>query len=252
MLVLPGLFRKRSRLSFQVDERNILWGAYSKAFRQPSLVEQFTEVSYARVFLAPGFAASLTSTPTTGLGTEEMDAFELGWRTRPSDRLLIELSLYDYDTKNAVFSGPPVYVPNEVRTTGGELTFDYRASHAWHLQGGYSFSRGKKDGAPQEDFPESMANLSSHLKVRDDLIFTQSLYYTGERTLAPDSYNPFPIDDYLRLDLGLVWRPDDSLEIGLFGRDLLEPDHAENMYNDLDVEPGKVERTFLLSITKKF
>ena len=241
-----------ARFSFQVDERNILWGAYSKAFRQPSLVEQFTEVSYARVFLAPGFAFPLTSSPTTGLGTEEMDAFELGWRTRPSDRLLIELSLYDYDTKNAVFSGPPVYVPNEIRTTGGELTFDYRASHAWHLQGGYSFSRGKKDGAPQEDFPESMANLSSHLKVRDDLIFTQSLYFTGERTLAPDSYNPFPIDDYLRLDLGLVWRPDESLEIGLFGRDLLDPDHAENMYNDLDVEPGKVERTFLLSITKKF
>ena len=45
---------------------------------------------------------------------------------------------------------------------------------------------------------------------------------------------------------------DESLEIGLFGRDLLDPDHAENMYNDLDVEPGKVERTFLLSITKKF
>jgi D-mannonate dehydratase len=38
----------------------------------------------------------------------------------------------------------------------------------------------------------------------------------------------------------------------LFGRDLLDPDHAENMYNDLDVEPGMVKRTFLLSITKKF
>lgn len=241
-----------ARVSFQVDERNIMWGSYSKAYRQPSLVEQFTEVSYARIFLGPNFAFPVTSSPTSGLGSEEMDAFEIGWRTRPSDRLLLELSLYDYDTENAVFSGPPVYVPNEVRTTGGELTFDYRANHTWHLKGGYSYSRGKKDGAPQEDFPESMANLSSHLKLRDDLIFTQSLYYTGERTLAPDSYNPFPIDDYLRLDLGLVWRPDETLEIGLFGRDLLDPDHAENMYNDLDVEPGKVERTFLISVTKKF
>ncbi|MBT3637833.1 MAG: TonB-dependent receptor [Opitutae bacterium] len=240
-----------ARFSFQVDEQNILWGAYSKAFRQPSLVEQFTEVSYARVFLAPGIAFPLTSSPTTGLGTEEMDAFELGWRTRPSDRLLIELSLYHYDTQNAVFSGPPIYSTSDVKTTGGELTFDYRASLLWHLQGGYSFSRGKKDGVEQKDFPESMANLSSHLKVRDDVIFTQSLYYTGERTI-PSAYNPIPLDDYLRLDLGLVWRPDESLEIGLFGRDLLDSDHAENMYNDLDVEPGKVERTFLISITKKF
>ena len=112
------------------------------------------------------------------------------------------------------------------------------------------FPGARRTALPQEDFPESMANMSSHLKVRDDLIFTQSLYYTGERTI-PSAYNPIPLEDHLRLDLGLVWRPDESLEIGLFGRDLLDPDHAENMYNDLDVEPGKVERTFLLSITKK-
>ena len=245
--IQPGV-----RMSYTLDEQNILWGAYSRAYRQASLVEQFTKVSYARfydplnsVWINQSFASDRS------LDDEKMDAFELGWRTRPQDNLLFELSLYHYDTQDAVFSGPPIYSTSSVKTTGGELTFDYRASHAWHLQGGYSFSRGKKDGAPQEDFPESMANMSSHLKVRDDLIFTQSLYYTGERTI-PSAYNPIPLEDQLRLDLGLVWRPDESLEIGLFGRDLLDPDHAENMYNDLGVEPGKVERTFLLSITKRF
>ena len=251
-----------ARVSYTLDEKNIFWGAYSRAYRQASLVEQFTEVSYARIwnpdtnatYLPPFLNREWVNSSfkgASGLDDEKMDAFELGWRTRPQDNLLLELSLYHYDTQNAVFSGPPIYSTSDVKTTGGELTFDYRASHAWHLQGGYSYSRGKKDGATQEDFPESMANLSSHLKVRDDLIFTQSLYYTGERTI-PSAYNPIPLDDYLRLDLGLVWRPDESLEIGFFGRDLLDPDHAENMYNDLDVEPGKVERTFLLSITKKF
>ena len=113
-----------------------------------------------------------------------------------------ELSLYHYDTQDAVFSGPPIYSTSDVKTTGGELTFDYRASHAWHLQGGYSYSRGKKDGVLQEDFPESMANLSSHLKVRDDLIFTQSLYYTGERTI-PSAYNPIP--SKITSDLTSAW-----------------------------------------------
>ena len=185
------------------------------------------------------------------LDDEKMDAFEIGWRARPSDKLLLELSLYHYDTKNAVFSGPPVYSTSNVETTGGEFTFDYRATHSWHLQGGYSYSEGKKDGIKQDDFPESMANVSSHLKIRDNLIFSKSLYYTGER-IIPSAYNPIPIDDYLRLDLGLIWQAKNNWEIGLFGRDLLDPDHPENMYNDLDVEPGRVERTFLLSITKKF
>ena len=248
-----------ARVSYTLDEKNIFWGAYSRAYRQASLVEQFTEVSYARIWNPDANGSNPLSRQwinssfqgASGLDDEKMDAYEIGWRNRPNDNLLIELSLYHYDTKDAVFSGPPIYSTSNVKTTGGELTFDYSPSRTWHLQGGYSHSRGKKDGVVQEDFPESMANLSSHLKVRDDLIFTQSLYYTGDRTI-PSAYNPIPLDDYLRLDLGLVWRPDESLEIGLFGRDLLDPDHAENMYNDLDVEPGKVKRTFLLSITKKF
>ena len=241
-----------ARFSYLLDEGNILWGAYSRAYRQASLVEQYTKVSYARVYdpiNSVWINQSFAGNPS--LADEKMDAFELGWRTRPSDQLLIELSLYHYITKNAIFSGPPVYSTSDVKTTGGELTFDYRASHSWHLQGGYSYSKGKKDGVKQDDFPESMANLSSHIKLRDDLTFIQSLYYTGDRTI-PSAYNPIPIDDYLRLDLGFVWQAKDNWEIGLFGRDLLDPGHAENMYNDLDVEPGRVERTFLLSITKKF
>jgi iron complex outermembrane recepter protein len=246
--IQPGI-----RASYTLDDQNILWGAYSRALRQPSLTEKYTKVSYARAFdPVTSKWTELSFESAKDLCDETMDAYELGWRTRPSDKLLIELSLYHYSTQNAIFSGPPQYKPFDVKTNGGELTFNYSPSNTWHLKGGYSYSRGKKEGKVQEEFPESMANLSSHLKIRDDLIFIQSLYYTGDRILGPDSYNPFIIDDYLRLDLGFVWQAVDNWEIGLFGRDLLDPGHAENFYNDLDVEPGRVERTFLLSITKKF
>jgi outer membrane receptor protein involved in Fe transport len=246
--IQPGV-----RFSFLIDSQNILWGAYSRAYRQASLVEQYTKVSYARFYNpVDDIWINQSFESDRSLNDETMDAYELGWRTRPSDKLLIELSLYHYSTKNAIFSGPPKYEPFDVKTNGGELTFNYTPSNTWHLQGGYSYSRGKKEGKVQVEFPESMANLSSHLKIKDDLTFIQSLYYTDDRILGPDSYNPFIIDDYLRLDLGFVWQAKDNWEIGLFGRDLLDPGHPENMYNDLDVEPGRVERTFLLSITKEF
>jgi iron complex outermembrane receptor protein len=246
--IQPGV-----RASYTLDDQNIFWGAYSRALRQPSLTEKYTKVSYARAFDPTTLKwTELSFESAINLSDETMDAYELGWRTRPSDKLLIELSLYHYSTQNAIFSGPPEYEPFDVKTNGGELTFNYTPNNTWHLKGGYSYSRGKKEGKVQEEFPESMANLSSHLKISDDLIFIQSLYYTGDRILGPDSYNPFIIDDYLRLDLGFVWQAKENWEIGLFGRDLLDPGHAENFYNDLDVEPGRVERTFLLSITKKF
>ena len=245
--VQPG-----ARFSYSFDDRNIFWGAYSRAYRQPSLVERYTKVSYARIWdPANSFWVNTAFESASDLDDERMDAYELGWRARPSEDLLIELSLYQYDTKDAIFSGPPQYEPNDVKTTGGEITFDYRASQAWRLQGGYSFSRGEKDGERQTDFPETMANLSSQVSLRDNLIFSQSFYYTDDRVI-PSAYNEISVEDYLRLDLGLTWRTSNNWEIGLFGRDLLDPEHIENMYNDLDVEPAKIKRTFLLSVTKKF
>lgn len=245
--IQPGM-----RISYSLDEQNIFWGAYSRAYRQASLVEQYTNVSYARIWdPASSLWVNQSFSGDPSLDDEKMDAYELGWRTRPSDRMLIELSLYHYNTQNAIFSGPPVYSTSNVKTTGGELTFDYRPSKKWHLNGGYSYSRGKKDSAPQGDFPESMASVASQIALSDNLTFTQGLYYTGERIIS-SAYNPIPIDDYLRLDLGLLWQTKNNWEIGLFGRDLLDSGHPENMYNDLDVEPGRVERTFLLSFYKKF
>ena len=101
--VQPG-----ARFSYSFDDRNIFWGAYSRAYRQPSLVEKYTKVSYARVWdLNRSIWMNTFFESASDLDDERMDAYELGWRMRPSADLLIELSLYHYDTKDAVFSGPP-------------------------------------------------------------------------------------------------------------------------------------------------
>ena len=90
------------------------------------LVRKYTKVSYARAFDPTTLKwTNYLSSQHQILNDETMDAYELGWRTRPSDKLLIELSLYHYSTKNAIFSGPPKYEHVDVKTNGGELTFDY-------------------------------------------------------------------------------------------------------------------------------
>ena len=55
-----------------------------------------------------------------------------------------------------------------------------------------------------------------------------------------------------KLDLGVVWQTNMDWEIGLFGRDLLETHHLETMYPGVDVEPTRVNRTFILTLYKKF
>ena len=93
--------------------------------------------------------------------------------------------------------------------------------------------------------------MRSRFNYSDNLTFTQSLFYADE-TQIPSDYNPITIPSHLRLDLGLIWRPREDWEIGIFGRDLLEPSHLETMYPGVDVEPARVDRTFLVTLYKKF
>ena len=203
----------------------------------------------------PGVWANQPYPGDSSLDREEMDAYELGWRLRPSKDLLFELSTYHYDTKNAVraasASSVNAYEAKSAEAYGGELSVDWRVSEQWRLRGGYSQAKGKVEGARVFDFPENTASLSSHFKYSDEITLVQNLFYAG-KTEIPSDYNPISIPSHLRLDLGLVWEPREGWEIGLFGRDLLEPYHLETMYPGVDVEPARVERTFLISITKDF
>ena len=199
--------------------------------------ERYTTLTPAKVWipnpLLPGGGvwSNIQFEGDESLDREEIDAYEIGWRSRPDENFLVELSSYYYDTKNAVLASQTsvnAYEAKDAKSYGGEI-----------------------EGEKSFDFPEQTASLTSRFSYSDDLTFVQSLYYSDE-TQIPSDYNPITIPSHLRLDLGLVWQPSDGWEIGLFGRDLLEPYHIETMYPGIDVEPARVERTFLLSIYKKF
>ncbi|OUW81086.1 MAG: hypothetical protein CBD82_04610 [Gammaproteobacteria bacterium TMED222] len=258
--IQPGI-----RSSWNPNGSNVFWLGYSKAHRQPSLRERYTVLNPGRIWYPSG-ATALNPTfgvwankPFAGgesLDREEIDSYEMGWRNRPHENFLLELSSYYYDSKDAVLAATSLtsvnaYEAKDAKSYGGELSIDWEVSEFWRLRGGYSLARGEVEGVREFDFPEQTASLRSLFKYSDNLTFTQSLFYADE-TQIPSDYNPITIPSHLRLDLGLVWRPRQDWEIGLFGRDLLESYHLETMYPGVDVEPARVERTFLLTLYKKF
>jgi len=253
-------FQPGVRASWLANDSNVLWAGYSKAHRQPSLRERYTTLTPAKVWIpnpllpGGGIWSNIQFEGDESLDREEIDSFELGWRSRPSENLLLEISSYYYDTKNAVLASQTsvnAYEAKDAESYGGELSIDWDVSSVWNLRGGYSLARGEIEGERNYDFPEQTASLTSRIAYSDSLTLIQSLYYSDE-TQIPSDYNPITIPSHLRLDLGLVWEPRDGWEIGIFGRDLLEPYHIETMLPGIDVEPARVERTFLLSIYKKF
>ena len=250
--VQPGI-----RASWMANDQNIFWAGYAKTHRQPSLRERYSDLTPIWTWNSTTSKwESKTYEGDSSLDREEMDAYEMGWRLRPTEDFLFELSTYYYDTQNAVRAATSLtsvnaYEAKNAEAYGGEISFDYMVSDLWRLRGGYSFARGKVAGVRVYDFPENTASFSSHFKYSDEVTLIQNLFYSGE-TAIPSDYNPITIPSHLRLDLGVVWQTNSDWEIGLFGRDLLEPDHIETMYPGVDVEPARVERTFILSLLKKF
>ena len=258
--IQPGV-----RGSWTPNGSNVFWLGYSKAHRQPSLRERYTTLNPARIwyparatFLNPftGFWANKSFAGDESLDREEIDAYEIGWRTRPNEDFMLELSSYYYDSKDAVLAATSLtsvnaYEAKNAKSFGGELSIDWQFSDAWRIRGGYSLARGEIQGERKYDFPEQTASLQSSIDYSDSLTFVQSLFYADE-THVPSDYNPITIPSHLRLDLGAIWHPSENWEVGLFGRDLLEPYHVETMYPGVDVEPARVERSFLLTLYKKF
>ena len=250
-------FQPGIRASWMANENNLLWAGYAKTHRQPSLRERYTDLTPLWIWnsVSEKWVSSTYSGGPT-LDREEMDAYELGWRLRPNANLMFELSSYYYDTENAVRAATSLtsvnaYEAKDAKAFGGELSVDYRASAQWRIRGGYSIARGEVEGSRVYDFPENTASLSSHFKYSDDVTLIQNIFYSGS-TQIPSDYNPISIPSHLRLDLGIVWQTKENWEIGLFGRDLLEPYHLETMYPGVDVEPARVERSFILTLLKKF
>jgi outer membrane receptor protein involved in Fe transport len=86
--------------------------------------------------------------------------------------------------------------------------------------------------------------LQSYLNITDDLEFNGALYYVDE---APALH----AEDYLRLDLGLTWRPAPNVEIALWGQNLLDPRHSEGVAITT-TSPGEMERSVYLQVTLRF
>ena len=253
-------FQPGIRASWLANDSNVLWAGYSKAHRQPSLRERYTTLTPAKVWIpnpllpGGGIWSNIQFEGDESLDREEIDSFELGWRSRPNENLLLEISSYYYDTKNAVLASQTsvnAYEAKDAKSYGGELSIDYRVSDLWRIRGGYSIARGEVEDSRVYDFPENTASLSSHFKYSDEVTLIQNLFYSG-KTEIPSDYNPIIIPSHLRLDLGIVWQTKGDWEIGLFGRDLLESHHVETMFPGVDVEPARVERTFILPLLKKF
>ena len=227
-----------ARLWWTPSSNQTLWAAVSRAVRVPSRAEED-----GRFTLAPGFFL----TGDDDLGPEKLLAYEAGYRIRPLEPMTIDLAVFYNDYEDLIGLAPTLtrfsdHADGE--SYGGEVAVGWRVAPNWRLEGSYSYVQVQVHGnilqvGPEDSTPHHLAQLRSYYNITDDLELNLAAYYV-------DVVPARNADSYIRFDVGVTWRPNDWLELTVWGQNLLDRSHREFSGRD------EVERSAYFMATLRF
>jgi iron complex outermembrane receptor protein len=221
--VLPNV-----RLAWQPNERVLLWSSVSRAVRTPSRIDR-------QLNFLPILATA------DDFRSEELTAFEAGYRGQPSPSTTLSVSVFynRYDNLRTTELAPggalPIRLSNGMKgeTWGVEAWATQQVAPWWRLRLGLATlgkdlreKPGRNDitdggsGGNDPDF-KLMARSEINLGSDVDLDF-------GIR--AVDDLPQPRIGAYVEADARLAWRATDSLELYVAGSNLLRSSHEESGY----------------------
>jgi iron complex outermembrane receptor protein len=219
-----------ARLAWTPNEHRTLWGAVSRAVRTPTRYDEDIVFYTAGVPILEG---------SSGFQSEELLAWELGYRIQPRTGLLVDVAAFYnvYDNLRSYEpAAPPAVFPYHfdnmlnADTWGIEVRTSLQATPWWRLHAAYTylgkdltFDPGSYDptnGNLEGNDPRNRFTLRSQMDLARGFELDGTLRYMGRL--------PSPVvPAYTELDVRLGWQATDRLELSLVGQNLLHPRHPE-------------------------
>jgi len=262
------------RFAWTPSEKKTVWVSVSRAVRTPSRFETDTTVNWTGYPGGGPLPWILRLYPNKDFESEDLIAYELGYRTEPSSRISLDLStffnVYDhyqtFEVIGAPFAEmtpiPRVIVPLQsdnkasAKTYGFEAALNWQANDRWKLSGGFTYLKVNTDtDAGSTDFiltrfdnnyPHHQFNIRSCYDISKQVEFDVAFY--GE-SHADCIYSP--INSLNRLDMRLGWHIRKDMDLSLCGQNLLKRQHLESFTTFLDV-PGEVPSGFYGKLAYQF
>jgi iron complex outermembrane receptor protein len=221
------------RLAWTLTRRQTLWGAISRAVRTPSRID--------RDFFVPVALGSASFLLAGGpdFVSEDVRAYELGYRSEPHDRLSLTVATFQNDyghIRSLEQLAPPAPFPLVLangqtgNSHGAELTAEYRVTDWWRLRSGYTAMRlhlrpdpgstDKSFGSTESHDPNHFGTLRQSLDLPAHLQFDAAFRYVGQ--IANQT-----VQAYGELDERFAWQATPALECSIVGQNLLHAHHAE-------------------------
>ncbi|MGZ4834873.1 MAG: TonB-dependent receptor plug domain-containing protein [Terriglobales bacterium] len=234
------------RLLWMLKPQHTVWAAVSRAVRTPSLSDRGTEVPVA-VYLGP-IPIMLTLVGNTGFRSEDLLAYEAGYRAQPTTSATIDVAAFYYIYHHVQGAGPlglpwletepqpvrvivPISMNNliDAKNYGVEVFTSYAPVHGWKLHAGYTWLKSSNHVDPANaatammapgENPVHQVQFRSLLSLPHAVEFDNFLYYVSR--LPAQS-----VPAYVRWDVRFGWHPRSNLELSVGGQNLLSGRHTE-------------------------
>jgi iron complex outermembrane receptor protein len=236
-----------ARLHWLGDNQSF-WTSVSRAVRTPSELENDLRVRSG--VIPPGLfpvPVAVDLIPSPSFDSEELIAYEAGYRRQWSPEFLTDFSAYynEYDglatlslqAPELILSPPahlilPILITNSTtaETYGFEAVANWRAAPNINFSAAYTYLHIALDGPPpsaainaeaaETVSPNHQFNVRAQWDVRDGIALDAILYYV-------DSIEGFQTDEHFRLDMRLGWSITERIGLELVGQNLLEESHRE-------------------------
>jgi iron complex outermembrane receptor protein len=215
-----------ARIGWDVDRRNFVWGAISRAVRSPSRIE--------RDLTAPGIVDL-----SPGFEPEKLVSYEAGWRTQATQRTSLSVSLYynDYEDLRTTRPDPVTVLPVtfgngwEGHAYGIDVWGSWRPQPWWRLDSGVGVLRKNFHLKPGEGDIAGIQTVLGHdpghqvfVNSYMDLPRNTTLY-VGLRQVA--RLDDVGVPSYFEANVRLGWQVTPALELSLAGQSLVHARHAE-------------------------
>jgi iron complex outermembrane recepter protein len=236
------------RLLWNSTPRQSVWASVTRAVRTPSRIDEDVELTdFAGT--SSGLPVYLRVNGNTQFKSEELLAYETGYRTLVTPHCYVDLALF-YNDYNDLYSfqvGAPFLEPSPApvhavlplltsngikgNTKGFEIAPDWKPVGGWELRASYSYLDMELQNKPDSNDPTSVAGyegssprhqvvIQSFVRLPKKLEFDQTYFYVS--ALPAET-----VASYQTMDARVGWHITPELELSVGGQNLLQPHYAQ-------------------------